>query len=313
LRLGDGRIVVANNGTKEIRYYSSDGSLLHATGREGEGPGEFRALSRVWLLPGDSVIAYDTRLDRISLYDATGSLVVGFQAPRADVSFQHVFPDGLMLGRGTRRYATGETSRVHRDSVPYTLYERDGNSLDTVGWFQGDEDYVFSTDRAVGRLDPPFRRQAALAVYESELYTGYGDRYEIRVWSQRGQLRRIIRRAVSDVEIGDGVDEYREGFNDAEIPAWLRAEVTNFSFPSTGPAISAFMMDVMGNLWVRRPAWPSPTPDNWDVFNPVGLFLGTVHMPERFEPHGIGGDWIIGTWTDDMDVEYVDLYALSKP
>ena len=23
--------------------------------------------------------------------------------------------------------------------------------------------------------------------------------------------------------------------------------------------------------------------------------------------------WVIGTWTDEMDVEYLDLYALNKP
>src|SRR5690606_16795253 len=43
-RLGDGRIVVANSGTHELRFYDAQGRHLRSVGREGEGPGEFRGL-----------------------------------------------------------------------------------------------------------------------------------------------------------------------------------------------------------------------------------------------------------------------------
>ncbi len=47
LRLSDDRIVVANGGTNEIRFYGPGGAFLSASGGEGEGPGEFRRLSAV--------------------------------------------------------------------------------------------------------------------------------------------------------------------------------------------------------------------------------------------------------------------------
>jgi len=313
LHLSDGRIVVANGGSKEIRYYGPDGSLLHATGQEGEGPGEFRSLSRIWSLPGDSVLAYDARLDRISLYDGFGSFAGVFQAPRVGVSYRHAFPDGVMLGTGTRGYRTGERSQVHRDSVPYTLHRRDGDVLDTIGWYQGDEDYVISTPQLVGILNPPFRRQAALAVHDGELYTGFGDRYEIRVWSRTGQLRRILRRIVPPVDAGSAINEFKAGFDDPEMPPGVRAGIDDFTFPPTMPAFTEFLVDTEGDLWVRRPAWPRTQADGWDVFDPGGVFLGTVGMPEGFELQQIGRDWALGVWTDEMDVEYVDLYLVKKP
>lgn len=44
VRLRDGRIVVANGISNEVRFYSDSGALLTSTGGEGEGPGEYRAL-----------------------------------------------------------------------------------------------------------------------------------------------------------------------------------------------------------------------------------------------------------------------------
>ena len=43
VRLADGRIVVANGRPLELRIFDSSGVFLGRTGREGAGPGEFRA------------------------------------------------------------------------------------------------------------------------------------------------------------------------------------------------------------------------------------------------------------------------------
>ena len=43
-RLSDGRIVVANRSSHELRYYDAEGNYLHSAGRQGEGPGEFEGL-----------------------------------------------------------------------------------------------------------------------------------------------------------------------------------------------------------------------------------------------------------------------------
>ena len=312
LRLSDGRVLIANNGTKQLRFYDHEGSLLHTTGREGEGPGEFVFLFRIWQLPGDSVIAYDPNLRRISLYDGSGSLVGIFRAPYAFVSYHHAFSDGTMLGTLDLIIGPGPASGVRRDSMAYALYGRNGELRDTIGWFRADEYYLYSTVHEYGALEPPFRRQAAHAVHGSDLYTGYGDRYEIRRWSPPGRLQSILRRTVSPVEIRDGIDLWAE-VDSLEIPTWLRNEAAGFDLPTTMPAFSAFMVDERGNLWVRRPAWPNPVPDSWDVFNPDGWFLGTIDMPERFEPQQIGETWVIGTWKDELDVEQVRLYKLIKP
>ncbi|MFQ5702894.1 MAG: hypothetical protein ACE5HT_02620 [Gemmatimonadales bacterium] len=42
IRLSDGRIVIANAGTQELRFYDPDGMYDATTGGAGDGPGEFR-------------------------------------------------------------------------------------------------------------------------------------------------------------------------------------------------------------------------------------------------------------------------------
>lgn len=54
-RLSDRRIVVANGGTQEIRFYAADGRLERSAGGEGEGPGEFASVGAPVVGPADSV------------------------------------------------------------------------------------------------------------------------------------------------------------------------------------------------------------------------------------------------------------------
>ena len=70
--LDDGRIVVANAGSQELRFFDSEGRYLKAVGGDGEGPGEFRFPGRVRRIGEDSLLVWDQRLQRVSFFDAEG-------------------------------------------------------------------------------------------------------------------------------------------------------------------------------------------------------------------------------------------------
>ena len=69
-RLDDGRIVVANAGSGEIRVFDADGQFLVPHGRKGEGPGEFQNPALVGVLGPDTLVVVDLDLRRISLLQA---------------------------------------------------------------------------------------------------------------------------------------------------------------------------------------------------------------------------------------------------
>ena len=60
-RLNDGRIVVANRGTQELRVFDARGTCLETLGGEGEGPGEFTQLWSVERWPGDAIAPGEER------------------------------------------------------------------------------------------------------------------------------------------------------------------------------------------------------------------------------------------------------------
>ena len=75
VRLGDGSVVVADEQGRHVRMFEAGGEHVWTSGREGEGPGEYRGL---WLLrgcPGAAVTVYDWRIKRITELDSDGSVV----------------------------------------------------------------------------------------------------------------------------------------------------------------------------------------------------------------------------------------------
>jgi len=55
---------------QKLRFFSEDGEFLRALGREGEGPGEFRMLGPVWVLPEDSFAVADYGLLRVTWFSS---------------------------------------------------------------------------------------------------------------------------------------------------------------------------------------------------------------------------------------------------
>ena len=95
---------------------------------------------------------------------------------------------------------------------------------------------------------------------------------------------------------------------------------------STLPVLHSLHLDAVGNLWVEPYSLPGADVAPFQVYTPDGTWLGTVAMPPglSLEAGGlrtgtgsksafeIGDDYILGVWRDELDVEYVRLYALEK-
>ena len=71
-------------------------------------------------------------------------------------------------------------------------------------------------------------------------------------------------------------------------------------------------MDAEENLWVGEYRRPGDTEPRWRVFSPTGAYLGLVETPERFRIYEIGPDYILGRWSDELDVEHIRMYPLVK-
>jgi hypothetical protein len=73
------------------------------------------------------------------------------------------------------------------------------------------------------------------------------------------------------------------------------------------------VLDRAGNLWVEDYVRPGDEgPPRWNVFGPDGVQLAAVSTPPGFHIYEIGTDYLLGTWKDELDVEYVRIHALLK-
>lgn len=75
VRLASGDIAVADPGGNELVLVSGTIGALRVIGREGEGPGEYRAAQMVFSTAGDSLLLFDSRLLRVAVYTPRGTYV----------------------------------------------------------------------------------------------------------------------------------------------------------------------------------------------------------------------------------------------
>ena len=119
-RLGDGRIVVANGSTLQLRYFDPEGTHLFDAGGEGEGPGELQPpLDHFTRLPGDSILvaSFQSGFTRFGP-DGQYASSIPYQLPsRGDCWYfegNDLLPDGSHL----LRYSGKQSFHRHQSAVP---------------------------------------------------------------------------------------------------------------------------------------------------------------------------------------------------
>lgn len=309
IRLDDGRIVVANAGSSELRFYDSEGRFLVAVGGEGEGPGEFSGyMGAIWRAHGDSMVVYDYANGmRLSVFDENGTLGRSFRLDAPGTAF--ALADDLIWGTtvvSTSAIRVGDQADgPRRDSTLYRTHSLDGALLDTLGRFPGDE--IFTQSMGEGNvlaLSVPFGRRGESAAAGDYWYFGSSDRYEIHGFDRSGRPKRILRRDVANRAVTRDLVERLQ----ARTAGTLRRDIP---IPETMPAYGRFLGDPDGNLWVQEYRVEGE-PERWAVIDASGRLLGIVELPAPGRVTEIGGDYVLGVWTDDLDVEQVRLYALHK-
>lgn len=318
--LPDGRIVVANGGTNELRVFDSGGAHLATWGGEGEGPGEFTSLAAAGRWRGDSVVAWNRSTWVVSIFDAEGALgrsfvldsEAGVLEPRA------VLGDGSILGR-TGEPVSGMGYRRSRET--YQLRHAETASPVEFGSHPGRESYlaVLRGMPVLGYL--PFGRSLQEAEWGELVIVTPDDDYEVRAYERTtGALARIVRRehenrAPTRGEVDDALDEVlaRAGLSGPRQDA-ARQGYRNMPVVERFPAFLKLLTDPLDHLWVREAALPGtdrPAP-LWTVFDPEGRALGFVETPAGLAVFEIGADYLLGRATDELGVESVQVWELER-
>ena len=321
--LSDGRITAADYGASGLKLFRPDGTFERKIGRDGEAPGEFRNVWGVQVAPGDTLVVADSRLRRVTRFDADGRLVdiIAIRMPGAE-PMGSVLPlaDGRLLvvpSWSSVMLGPDPAIGLHRVPVPLLVYGTDGTLQDTLGMFPGVETEVIRAGARITMGSPTFTRGLAVAMHGDGTWVGTGDDLEARLFTPDGALQRILRvpdadLAVTAADVQGVRDRALARLTAPDQRAFVEQMFANAVVTARRAAYSYFLVDGEGNLWTSPTETVSTPFGPWNVFDRDDRWLGEFEFPEGFRPYDIRDGRVLGRWRDESDVEYLRVYRIEK-
>jgi hypothetical protein len=317
IRLHDGTVVIADRGLSAIRWFDRTGTLVRSYGREGDGPDEFRYLHQL-LRCGDSLFVHDiTRAEPWQVLTLDGTPVRRFaiESPQQEAAYRSTCgANGHFLHMGWERLndPSIEPGR-YRGTAPFWLGDATGRATAPLGDLPGSERLILPR----GTRPHPLGREPVLAVGRTRAYVGTADSVTVRTFSLDGAPLAVVAFDTGDLRTTPADIErykYRDtvGRTDARKTAAERDWET-FRFPPTVPAYDAMLVDALDHLWLRRTPRSIGAPADWLVFDPDGLPVARVPLPDALQVHDIGAEYIAGIRLDEADGgQTIEVYTLRR-
>ena len=324
-RLADGRIVIADGGSTELRVFSPTGDFMRAIGRKGQGPGEFDGIQSM-MRSADTLVVHD-RQSRLQVYTPDGTLLRSYARPlfpgRGVLSWPGMLSDGSGIVQGVDPVRDSVSDRV---TATASLGIRSPTNTEARAFTTIP---VFERVRRGGRQVALFLGAVSrVAVMGQRVCAGYAIRWEVQCFDRAGKP---LSRTVRSVEPGRVTDadkeEFRKGYaaaNRGLAPDRLRAALDAFHFADERSAFGRFVPSPTGELWVgefialesfipgRRGTVTPEKPSTWSVLGTDGTWIADVTLPARFSLLDAGRDYVAGIELDADDVETVVVYRLRR-
>lgn len=319
--LSDGRIFVHGRGFA-LRIFSASGDYVGTIGRYGEGPGEFRSIWTVETYRGDSLYVYDYGLRRVSVFGPEPSFARSFRNPIVLGNYwvQGALADGRFLLHSPGHNRAPGGPGIVPDTSLIIAASPDGSRADTIGAFEITQLYVGPNGRALPLFLQPI---GAFAGAGDRIVWTEGRVFEYVEADANGTVRRIVRKTHQPVPVTGGIiadfkaqsiQRMIVGGAPASLVARRRRSLEEGEYYDQLPATSFdIKIDVLGNVWVGRYHFPGGGhAEEWEVFDPAGVWLGSVETPPGLVVHSIGLDRIIGVAKGELDVSFIQVHRLDR-
>ena len=347
LKLGDGRLVVANGSSHQLLVFDEAGNHLAAWGQKGEGPGDFGGArggnsygfrlfwAEPW--PGDSIAVchgtYSLGLELLSIFDSNGrhGRRVNLARDGTHTVCRDVLPDGSILASRSPGWSGYPPTGLDRPEIDFFLLDGDGSLRAELGTHPGAEEFQYNDETGFPPFnfwmhDPPFQQSIVWGVWDGLAIVSNTDRYEIRAYAADGPLARIVRRdhqarIPTEADLEWFKADRLDGITDADDRQKMIPVLDALPLPSSFPAFTpieryelGIEVDALDYLWVREYRLPGEGggPPLWTVFDSDGVVQGYIETPPGLVIYEIGEDYILGKAFDELRVEYVQLWPLDR-
>ncbi len=315
VRLADGSLVVADATWLQIRLYSPDGSFVRATGRNGEGPGEFSGgIEQMVGAVGDTVWILDWD-GRVSAFGPDLGLVRTFNL-LANASSIHDLGDGSMAVQYVSPFWARDAIGAIRNPTVLWRFDAEGTRLDSIAATAGYDEYVAQLRNGnTASVSSLFPKEAQVATHAGRLFVGNAEFMEVEERTREGDLVRILR--IPDYPLtlsGSVLRAERKAFLGGRSSSLLQEAAERTPASGTRPAYSKMIVDPSGAVWLQlyRGESEAEEPVRWLVLAADGTWLGTLGLPDRFRIVDIEMDAVLGVWYDELDVQHPQVLRLER-
>lgn len=262
-RLSDGRLVIGDAESMQLKFFDASGKLLRSAGGKGRNPGEFLNFGAVRRLAGDSLVVDAPRV--ASMFAPNGAFVravpsgpfpgvmleTPFVSPLGHfnngTTIVADFPQGSHRPAGAARWVDSASLMLVNASG---ALERPLGRLPIVVFVAG--------DKHPSTLD--FGPAGEYATNGRAFYYGFSNQYAVNVYNTDFKLERIIRRswtprAMTSADIDTYVDGWMAMWSKKTGPERdaERQEMRADAYPEFLPAYGTMLASPDGTLWLREP------------------------------------------------------------
>ena len=322
LRLPTGDVAVADWSTQSIRVFDPMGKLIRKLGRRGAGPGEFRGIFDLFLA-GDTLIAYDGRLRRLTRFLATGALV-GVQLIQpatgdGPVNLAGRLASGRWLVTTPHSPSWAQGHGTYRDTLRVgSIAASSTGAVRWVGGFPGATMFAYmpgqaKTSWAAGML--PVSASGLAAALGDTIVVGDTSTPELGYFLTDG---RPVGRIPLPLDVTSDLRYQREAARDESLAGrggqaarpYLQAQ---FEAPRQIPRYRDFTVAKDRRLWIRLFEERPLDLTRYLVLDPDGRVRARVSLPARSQVLAVDGPLILVALRDADDVERVGLIRWGLP
>lgn len=285
----EGNFYVADYNNNRILKYDPEGKYLLTFGREGQGPGEFRALSEPRFDKDKNLYITDSMNQRISFFDKDGNYL---RQIRMQDRYFNLFINSKDFFISNKWVMSQQTS-LQRQTTTYGLFDSKFNLLAELYKDEIEIPMPTGTDESTiieylakiwGRT--AFRPAVRFILVDNDfIYLGRPEKYEINMYSPEGKPVKQITRdydpiLVSDKDKEDFIERMSESFS--QYPMFtedlMKKASQKVKFPKYKPAYQGFTL--MENGWLAVTV--DSVEDEYtllDIFDQDGKYIAHFKAP----------------------------------
>jgi hypothetical protein len=322
--LPGGLLAVADGGSRELRLFREGGEHVRSLGGRGEGPGRFATIDDVARAGQDTLIVWDSRNLRVSLFTPEEGFVRSFPL---DVSAGFP-PPWIEVPADGRIVVASEVPDVSKlipggwqarsDSLLVQQFTDSGREVQEIGRFEGISRATGVLDLGEGRVaiqmpELPFGHEPLTGTLGDRLIVAHSRDFALNVYDRGGALAAIWRypglvEPLSPEEVAR-FREVEQGNRVARITGEL---LDAFGTPPERPAFDRLLQASDDELWVRRYRWDADAEQTWWVISGAGELRGLVRIPAHLRVREVDDTHVYTVTADDFGVHRIEVFTVAR-